>query len=140
MNFNTLPLLIVLALPIAMQAQSTDDKKITIHLSDTTGIYEKVKLALVHNDFIVKDDGNRDTLTTYPREFKRMAGYSIVRAEICGTDVILSGIYGLKKVNDWGLTSTPKHYKAITYFRGSKGWRVLEQVAEEIGATFTYSK
>jgi hypothetical protein len=43
-------------------------------------MYEKVKIGLVKNDFIVKDDGNKDTLRTYPREFSSLNGYSIVNA------------------------------------------------------------
>lgn len=45
--------------------QKEGNSKIIIKLKDSVGIYNKVKYALVNSEFIVKDNGNEDTLTTY---------------------------------------------------------------------------
>jgi hypothetical protein len=121
-------------------SQNDGDTKIIITLNDKTGIYEKVKTSLVKNDFIVKDDGNKDTLQTYPRELSNLQGYSIVNAILSDKQIILSGVYGLKKINDWGYTTSPKSYKRIIYFKGSKGWKLLIQIAQTIGGEFSFSR
>lgn len=120
--------------------QHTDDKNVLIKISDTSALYQRVKTALVKNDFIVKDDGNLDTLVTYPREFKMMPGYSIVKAKIIGNTVVLSGVYGMKKINDFGYTDQPKSYKPIVYFKGSKAWQLLLQIADLLNGEISYSK
>lgn len=121
-------------------AQTNGDTKIIVTLIDSVGIYEKAKVALVKNNFIVKDDGNRDTLQTYPREFSNLPGYSVANAVLNGNQVILSGVYGLKRINDWGYTSSPKNYKRVHYFKGSKGWKLIMQVAETIGGQISFSQ
>lgn len=120
--------------------QTNGDSKIIITLNDNSGVYEKIKIALVKNDFIIKDDGNRDTLLTYPRELSNLPGYSIVNAIIYDKQIIISGVYGLKKINDWGYTTSPKSYKRILYFKGSKGWKLLMQIAQTIGGEFSFSQ
>lgn len=120
--------------------QKNEDNKIIINLNDSIGIYEKVKYALVNNDFMVKDNGNKDTLTTYPRELNNMPGYVILKAEINGNKIILYGSYGLIKINDWGYTVTPKNYQRIIYYKGSKTWKLMLQVANKLGGNTSYSK
>jgi len=120
--------------------QKVDDTKIIITLNDSLGSYGKVKTALVKNNFILKEDSSINRITTYPREFDNMPGYAIGNAEIIGNVVTLSGIYGLKKRNYWGDEKKPKDYKPIIYFKGSKGWRLLMQIANDIGGQFSYSK
>ena len=125
-------------LPFSAIAQNKLDKEILIILDKDSGAYEKVRLALIKNDFIVKDDGNKDTITTYPREFKTMDGFCVFRAAIKDSLVVLSGVYGMKKLDDWGYTTSPRKYKPIIYYKGSKAWRFLQKVAETIGNKFSY--
>ena len=67
-----------------------------------------------------------------------MDGYCVFRAEIKDSLVVLSGVYGMKKLDDWGYTTSPKKYKPIIYYKGSKTWRFLQKVAETIGNKITY--
>ena len=133
-------ILLVVLISQTSFSQNDGDTKIIITLNDKEGMYEKVKIALVKNDFIVKDDGNKDTLRTYPRELSSLNGYSIFNAILNDKQVILSGAYGLKKINDWGYTTSPKGYKRIIYFKGSKGWKLLIQVAQTIGGDISFSQ
>jgi hypothetical protein len=136
---HILTILFVLISKIAF-SQTDGDTKIIITINDNAGIYEKVKTALVTNDFIVKEEGNKDTLRTYPKELSNLNGYSIVNAILNDKQVIISGVYGLKKINDWGFTTSPKSYKRIIYFKGSKGWKLLMQIAQTIGREFRFSQ
>src|SRR5438477_4335126 len=86
--------------------QNIGDTKIIISIGDTMGIYQKVKYALVNSDFIVKDNGIVDTLTTYSREYSGI--HCAARAIIKDHTVILTGAYGLKRMDDWGYTQAPK--------------------------------
>jgi hypothetical protein len=131
---------LLIFLPALAFSQKNDDKRIVITVDDSVGVYNKVKHALIANDFIIKDDGKNNTLTTYPREFKKMAGYAIVKADIQGDTIILYGFYGLKKMSDFGFTESPSGYKPIVYFKSSRGWRLLMQIADLIGQPVTYSK
>ena len=120
--------------------QSSGDSKILVTLQDTTGLYDKVRLALIKNDFIVKDDRIKDTLTTYPAELKTMAGHAVLRAVVTGFVVELTGIYSLKKLNSFGYTKPGKDSQRIVYYRGSKTWKILEKVAETIGGQLSFAK
>lgn len=133
-------ILLVVLISQTSFSQTEGDTKIILILNDKDGLYEKVKIALVKNDFIVKDDGNKDTLRTYPRELSSLNGYSVVNVILNDKQVILSGAYGLKKINDWGYTASPKSYKRIIYFKGSKGWKLLMQIAQTIGGEFNFSQ
>lgn len=121
-------------------AQNVEDTKIIIEIEDSVSVYDRAKKALIKNDFIVKDDGNRDTIITYPREFKKMEGFCIAQAVIERNRIILSGVYGTKRITYIGQTISPKSYKPILYFKGGKGWLLLMQIAETIGGTISYSK
>jgi hypothetical protein len=119
-------------------AQRNDDRKIIIAVTDTINIYEKVKYALVNMDFMVKDNGHKDSITTYSRESNGI--YCAARAIIEGNIVTLTGVYGLKRIDDWGYTQSPKNYRSIIYYKGSKTWKIPEQVANRIGGEITYDK
>lgn len=133
--------LLVLAfgfIPFNVFAQKTDPKKIIIALEDTINIYQKVKYALVNNDFIVKDNGNKDTITTYVREYSGL--YCSAIAVIQSNTVTLQGWYGLKRMDDFGYTQAPKNYKPISSFGGKgKTWRLLMNVAKKLGNDISYS-
>src|SRR5215204_4865927 len=88
--------------PVFSFAQQDGDKKVIITAADSTGLYEKIKVALIKNDFMIKELGIKDTIITYPRQFKQMSGYSIAKAVISGNTATLSGSYGLMRIDDWG--------------------------------------
>ena len=116
------------------------DTQINITLNDSIDIYKKVKIALVDLDFIVKDNYNIDTLTTYPREFSSIPGQCRLTAIIKGNTILLSGVYGLKRTDDFGYFRSPKDYQNIIYYKGSKGWELLKGVADRIEGQMTFSK
>ena len=131
---------LLLALPLFGLAQKSEDTKIIITLNDSIDIYRKVKIVLVDLDFIVKDNYNFDTLTTYSREFSNIPGQCRLTAIIKGNIVTLTGIYGLTKIDDFGYTRSAKENQKIIYYKGSKGWELLKTVAEKIGGQMTFSK
>ena len=119
-------------------SQKEEDSKIIIRLSDSTGIYNKVKYALVNSEFIVKDNGNRDTLTTYMQDYSGI--FCKATATIERNTVILSGVYGLKRLDEFGYTNNPNKYQDIKYFKGSKGWKILAHVASLVGGEIFYGQ
>ncbi len=135
-------LLVILSLlcPILVNAQKNEDTKIIVTLNDSVDIYKKVKIVLVDLDFIVKDNYNPDTLTTYSRELSNIPGQCRLTAIIKGNTVTISGIYGLIQIDDFGYTRSAKENKNIIYYKGSKGWELLKTVAEKIGGQLTFSK
>lgn len=131
--------LLVLLFPHFINAQNFGDSKITVTVTDSTELYKKVKIVLVNFDFIVKDNYNYDTLTTYAKEFSNLNGQCRVMAIIKNNTVTLSGIYGLKKIDDWGYTQSPKDLQNIIYFKGSKSWALLKAIAEKLGDRMIFS-
>lgn len=121
-------------------SQKSGDKKIIITLSTDSAIYQKVKIALAKRDFGIREDGRKDTITTLLREFRSMPGFCTLSAIIKNDTVILSGSYGTKRINFMGYTTTPNEYKPILYFGGSKSWRLLLSVAQEMGGTLSFSQ
>ncbi|MEP7144922.1 MAG: hypothetical protein ABI707_18700 [Ferruginibacter sp.] len=121
-------------------AQNKFDSKIIITVKDTTNLYKTVKIALVNFDFIVKDNYNDDTLTTYPKEIKIFKGMIMCRAILNEFTVTLTGVYGFKSVDFWGFTTLPDTYKRIIYYNGSKTWKLLLKIANKIPGELTYSE
>jgi hypothetical protein len=132
--------ILLLLCPILAHAQKKEDTKIIVTLNDSTDIYKKVKIVLVDLDFIVKDNYNVDTLTTYSREFSNIPGACRLSAVIKGNTVTISGIYGLIQIDDFGYTRSAKENKNIIYYKGSKGWELLKTIAEKIGGQITFSR
>jgi hypothetical protein len=130
----------VFLLSIGVYGQKVDDTKIIITLSDSSQLYKKTKIALVDLDFIVKDNYNYDTLTTYPREMHKFPGFVISRAIISGNQIIIFGHYGLTQIDDFGYSVSPSNYKPITYYKGSYSWKLLMAVAEKLGGQVTFAK
>lgn len=135
-------LLIILSLlcPLLVHSQKNEDTKIIVALNDSIDIYKKVKIALVDLDFIVKENYNADTLTTYSREFSNIPGACRLTAIIKGTTVTLTGIYGLTKIDDFGYTRSAKETQRIIYYKGSKGWELLKTIAERLGGQMAFGK
>ena len=133
-------LLLTLFLPFCINAQKLEDSKIIVTLSDSFDLYKKVKISLVNSDFIVKDNYNLDTLTTYSREFTNMSGNCIAVAIIKGNSVSISGYYSLKKLDWFGFTQSSNNFQKVLYYKSSKSWDLLVNVAEGIGRQISYSK
>lgn len=131
-------LILSIALTVSVAGQKNEDSKIIIKLDDSSGIYKKVKTALINSEFIVKDIESKDTLKTYSREYKGI--HCVAVAVINNNEVNLFGFYGLKKMDYIGFTHSPKGYKKILYFRGSKGWELLMQVAKQVGGNVTFER
>ena len=134
-------LFLLLLLPAVCFSQKSLDTKIIVSVSDPTGLYEKVRISFVNNEFIVKDNRNPDTLTTYAREVKPI-GYVLAQAVISGNKVTLSGILSTRKINMLGYTVMPgpADYKKIYYYKRDKAWLTLANVAAAIKGEITYSK
>ena len=116
------------------------DKKIVVTVNDTSGLYQRVRIAFGSNDFQVKEDGNYSAVTTFARELKKTPGYIISRADISGNTVTITGRYGLLRIDDWGRTRDNGNWKDLVYMKNSKIWTVLEKVADKIKGEKSYSK
>lgn len=116
-------------------SQKFGESKIVITLSDTSMIYEKVKFAFEKSDFTIKDDNNKDTLTTSPKSIFNPFGYAFIKAIITGNVVTLSGWYRQMPIGgNYENKEDPKieDYKRIIYFQNSSTWRVMNKVAQEL--------
>ena len=133
-----LVLISMLLSSICSFSQKEGNSKIIIKLNDSVGIYNKVKYALVNSEFIVKDNGNKDTLTTYIQEYSGI--FCKLTAIIQSNTVILSGVYGLKRIDEFGYTGNPKKYQDIIYYKGSQSWKLLRYVASLIGEDVSFSQ
>ena len=130
----------IVLISLSAFTQKVEDSQIMIRLADSVGIHQKVKDALIKNDFIIKEIGHRDTIITYPRVLTNMNGYAIAMIVINSNNAIITGIYGLKKLNYFGSSNYPRGFKQIVFFNGSKTWPLLKLVADDIGGHHTFSK
>ena len=134
-------LFVLFLIPALCYGQRSGDKKIIFTISDSTNVHQQVKIAFVKNDFIVKENGEANIMSTYPRQFRKMQGYAVARAEIKGNSITIYGFYGLNKINDWGYTTEPKNYKPILYMKNGHGWKLLLQVVDSLnGKIASYSR
>lgn len=129
---------ILLLLSLNASAQKDADNKITVTVSDTTGLLEKVKQAFIANDFIVKDTHNDTLITTYDKKVD--IGYMYAKALVKGHVVTITGIYGLHRQDYFRNGLMPKAYKRCMYFKGSKTWPSLDGIASLIEGDAIYSK
>lgn len=120
------------------KAQKVEDSKIIITVDNTENIYTRLKDIFIRTNFFVKDLSIRDSLITYPTIFNGV--YIIGFAAINGNTVTLSGMYGLRKIDEWGYTNSPKNFDKIIYYKGNREWRILRDIAILLGGTITYEK
>ena len=67
--------------------------------------------------------------------------FSQIKAIISGNTVTLSGIYGLNTLDLWGrYVNLPKGYNRVIYYKESKTWRILMDVAIKMQGELTFSK
>jgi len=129
-------LFLFISLSIITNAQKEGNGRIVVHSTDTVNLYKRVKFAFINMDFIVKDLES-DTIKTYPREFLNN-DFLIATAIIKGQDVILSGIWGSRKLSILGYSLSPKDYNRVHYYKGSVEWKILRLVAEKIGGELKF--
>lgn len=133
-------LIVVISLIISVSSfsQEKNSKKVIVTLSDTANIELKVKKAFAKNNLIVKEYIDSDTLSSFPSEQNGL--YTIVYAEIKDSNVILFGLYGLKRLDSFGYSHAANSYKRILYYKASKSWSVLMKVARSLGGEIYYLK
>jgi hypothetical protein len=120
------------------KAQKEEDTKIIVTVDNIDNLYTRLKDIFIRANFFVKDLSIRDSLITYPTEFNGV--YIIGFAAINGNTVIITGLYGLKKLDDWGYTNSPKNFEKIIYYKGNRTWKKLNDIANFLGGTITYER
>lgn len=133
-------LLLLLLLPAYSFAQKRGDSKIIITVNNIDIASQKMKEALAKNEFTVKDDNYKTVISTYPKEFKNIPGYSMAKAEIVGNTIVLSGMYDITRNDDLNRNSFPKEYKPIIYYKGSNGWKLLMQIVSQMDGQISFAK
>ncbi len=133
-------LLFFLLLPVFSFAQKRGDTKIIITVNSKDSITKKVKEAFAKNNFLIKDDGYKTVVTTYPKEFKNVPGYSMAKAEINGNTITLRGMYNITDSDDLNSNRDPKEYKPIIYYKGSHGWKLLMSVVSQLDGQVSFAK
>lgn len=131
-------LLITLLIYSCAFAQIKGDSRITATLADSTSIYEKARISLVRNDFIIKDLPARDTITTYSREYKGM--HVALRGVIEGNQITFTGYYSLRQLDMFGYQGASKYRKRIIYYVGALTWNIMLKVARETGPNLSFSE
>lgn len=119
-------------------AQKVDDSKIIVTVNDTNNLYVRLKDIFIRSNFFVKDLSIRDSLITYSTEFNGV--YIVAFAVIDGNTITISGLFGLKKIDEWGYSNSPKDFKKIVYYKGNREWRRLNDIANILGGAIIYEK
>jgi hypothetical protein len=120
-------------------AQKKGDSKIIITVSDTAGLHNKVRMALIKQDFVIKELGLPDSITTYRRELKSTTGVTVAFAKIDSNVVTIHAIWSQKIKDLAGLSVQENKFKKIMYFKGSKLWPLMQSIADYIGGDHAYS-
>ena len=117
------------------------DRKITVNYVDTSKLYERLRLRFIKEGYIIQEDHNPDTITTYPRD-KRPLGYMHVIAAIRGDKVTFWGYWASRERNVAGDSRMPINYKPVIYYEHNAGigWRELRKVAATLGSNYDYGK
>jgi len=115
-----------------------DDTKITIVFADTTNKWLQAKHAFIREGFQVEDIPG-DIVKTYPRSFANV-GLVLATGTISGNTITLTGYYGFKLANLTGLDIDPAKANTIriSYYKASKTWKLLMNVANRLGSQITY--
>lgn len=139
-KFNLLFILFVFIVTVSSTAQKREDHKIIVTLFDTSNAFEKVRQAMISNDFQIKDLKKQDTLITYPRDANSFPGVIIIHAAFSGNTITFTGLYSLKAVDAFGADFNLANYQPIAYYRTSKAWRIVMSVVDKINGSRTYTK
>lgn len=118
------------------KAQTIENSRIVITVDSTDNLYTRIKDLFIRANFFVKDLSIRDSLITYQTEFNGV--YIIGFVAIKGNTVIITGLNGLKKMDEFGYTNSPKNFSKITYYKGNREWRRLHDIAISLGGKIKY--
>jgi len=121
-------------------AQTYEDNQITVTVSDTSKLYERVRQAIIFSNFMIHESSTRDTLITYPEKMYSKSVFVMAKVIIVGNQVKISGAFGLGLENVWGKASWPKAYQEIVYYKGSDTWPELRHIAFKLDGKISYSK
>ena len=132
---------IFILITLDIYAQKSLDTRVIITASDTTGLYEKVRMAFVDEGIIVVDNRRTDTVSTHPFNIKSTT-YIITYASIKDSIVTIWGYLANANTNLLGITVNPskKDYQKIFYYPGDKYWKKLKKIASRIPGTISYGK
>lgn len=122
-------------------AQKSLDTRVIVTVSDTAGLYEKVRMAFVDEGIIVVDNRRTDTISTQPFNIKSTT-YIMTYASIINNTVTLWGYFADANKNLLGITVNPniKEYQKIFYYPGDKYWKKLNKIALRIPGTLSFGK
>ncbi len=110
-------------------SQKTEDNLIVVTISDTTNLYQKVRQAITYTNLVIREDSKKDTLVTLSERIHGFTIFVVAKVVIAGSQVEISGGYGLGLEDFWGYPAWPKSYKPIIYFKGSEAWQIIRQIA-----------
>lgn len=122
-------------------AQKSLDTRVIVTVSDTVGLYEKVRMAFVDESIIVIENRRTDTISTQPFNIKSTT-YIMTYACIKNNTVSLWGYFADANTNLLGITVNPnkKEYQKIFYYPGDKYWKKLNKIALRIPGTLSFGK
>lgn len=121
-------------------SQKSPDNRIIVTLPDSIDIYKLVRLNFIENDFIVKENGNKDTVSTYPADMISIGGSVKLWASIKDNQVKFFGVFSLKKINYFGMNYNTDESSRIIYFKGSQSWMTMYNIAQKLGGKISYAK
>lgn len=131
----------ILLSTLKVYSQKKLDTRINITVVDTSGLYEKTRLAFINEEIMIVDNRRTDTLSTYPYNIKSTT-YILTYAAIKNNTVTLWGYLADANVNMLGITVNPskKNYEKIFYYPKDKYWKKLMKIALRIPGTISYDK
>ena len=131
----------ILLIPFVGFSQKEDDNLISVTVSDTANLYQRVRNAIIYTDFIIREDSNKDTLVTYSERLDRTSIYVIAKIVITGNKVEISGAYNLVQQDFWGEPAWPTSYKRISYVnKGTDTWIWIRRIALKLDGKIEYSR
>jgi len=112
-----------------------------VTVSDTSGLYEKVRMAFVDEGIIIVDNRRIDTISSNPFNIKSTT-YILTYASIKNNTVIFWGYLADASTNILGITVAPskKDYRKIYYYPSDKYWKKIIKIASRIPGTISYGK
>jgi 16S rRNA C1402 (ribose-2'-O) methylase RsmI len=121
--------------------QKSLDTRIIVTVSDTTGLYEKVRMAFVDEGIMIVDNRRTDSISTHPYNLQSTT-YLLTYAAIKDNTVVFWGYLADANTNLLGITVNPSknQYQKIFYYPRDKYWKKLKKIAERVGVTLSYGK
>jgi hypothetical protein len=120
--------------------------KIIVAPNDSTGLLNRIALALLDKGFeIDRKDSELRTVTTKERSMPKGSAQTKIQARIVDTTIIFTSTLCVQiEMNLYGVTAKPT-FDPVTY-SGIKGsymrvaWKELDEIARKFGSNILYSK